>query len=216
MIERHPTRYQIPACLAGPQRHFSLTRQCFQRLDLDERHFAVRTVGLGERPLLLEIAVASNAPPRDRLDFGDAAQLLRLPLGEVDAFQSTLEHERLAFVGSPRGAGRGLSLENHYMIPRYRPDCPLPPYAFVPGRSPHPVSDPKGHSFGVMPATPKSFTAAEWATSRDYLFGIDLFNHGYYWEAHEAWEVLWHSCGRSGPTADFLKGLIHLAAAGVK
>jgi predicted metal-dependent hydrolase len=48
------------------------------------------------------------------------------------------------------------------------------------------------------------------------LYGIDLFNHGYYWEAHEVWEGLWHACGRKGQTADFLKGLIKLAAAGVK
>jgi predicted metal-dependent hydrolase len=45
---------------------------------------------------------------------------------------------------------------------------------------------------------------------------LDLFNHGYYWEAHEEWEGLWHACGRRGTTADFLKGLIKLAAAGVK
>jgi predicted metal-dependent hydrolase len=45
---------------------------------------------------------------------------------------------------------------------------------------------------------------------------MDLFNHGYYWEAHEAWESLWHAAGRTGPVADFLKGLIKLAAAGVK
>jgi len=48
------------------------------------------------------------------------------------------------------------------------------------------------------------------------LYGVDLFNHGYYWEAHESWEVLWLACGRSGRTAGFLKGLIKLAAAGVK
>jgi hypothetical protein len=46
--------------------------------------------------------------------------------------------------------------------------------------------------------------------------GCDLFNHGYYWEAHETWEGLWVACGRKGTTADFLKGLIKLAAAGVK
>jgi predicted metal-dependent hydrolase len=45
---------------------------------------------------------------------------------------------------------------------------------------------------------------------------VKLFNAGYYWEAHEAWEGLWHVYGRHGPTADVLKGLIKLAAAGVK
>jgi predicted metal-dependent hydrolase len=45
---------------------------------------------------------------------------------------------------------------------------------------------------------------------------VALFNAGYYWEAHEVWEGLWHAHGRRGPTADVLKGLIKLAAAGVK
>ncbi len=48
------------------------------------------------------------------------------------------------------------------------------------------------------------------------MHAIDLFNHGFYWEAHEAWEALWHAAGRKGAAADFLKGLIKLAAAGVK
>src|SRR5262249_54220864 len=43
-----------------------------------------------------------------------------------------------------------------------------------------------------------------------------LLNHQFFWEAHETWEPLWHSCGRRGTIADFLKGLIKLAAAGVK
>ncbi len=46
--------------------------------------------------------------------------------------------------------------------------------------------------------------------------GLDLFHAGYYWEAHEVWERLWHAEGRRGPTADVLRGLIKLAAAGVK
>jgi predicted metal-dependent hydrolase len=48
------------------------------------------------------------------------------------------------------------------------------------------------------------------------LRGIDLFNHGYYWEAHEEWEGLWQVCGKQGILATFLQGLIKLAAAGVK
>jgi hypothetical protein len=51
---------------------------------------------------------------------------------------------------------------------------------------------------------------------RAYLHGIDLFNYGYYWEAHEAWEGVWRSYERSETTALFLQGLIKLAAAGVK
>jgi hypothetical protein len=100
--------------------------------------------------------------------------------------------------------------------PRYVADVPLPPYAHVPGRTPHPVSDPRGHSFGRAPERPAAPDPTDWRGCRQFLRGLDLFNHGYYWEAHEVWEGLWHACGRAGPTADFLKGLIKLAAAGVK
>jgi hypothetical protein len=65
-------------------------------------------------------------------------------------------------------------------------------------------------------ARPAPLDPGRWQDSRAYLRAIDLFNHGYYWEAHEVWEGLWHACGRSGQAATLLKGLIRLAAAGVK
>lgn len=102
------------------------------------------------------------------------------------------------------------------MPPRYLPDRALPPYSYVTGLAPHPTSDPAGHSYGRHEPTAAPLDEATWRTNPAYLYGLDLFNHGYYWEAHEAWESLWHASGRSGPTADFLKGLIKLAAAGVK
>jgi hypothetical protein len=44
----------------------------------------------------------------------------------------------------------------------------------------------------------------------------DSINGGFYWESHVQWESLWLACERRWMTADFLKGLIKLAAAGVK
>jgi predicted metal-dependent hydrolase len=41
--------------------------------------------------------------------------------------------------------------------------------------------------------------------------GIDLFNSGRYWDAHEAWELEWMP-DRQGPDAGFYKGLIQVAA----
>jgi hypothetical protein len=96
------------------------------------------------------------------------------------------------------------------------PDDALPAYTFVPGKNPHPISDPAGHSYGHRPVPLVSFEAERWRECRVYLRGIDLFNHGYYWEAHEAWETVWNAASRRGPTADFLKALIQLAVAGVK
>jgi predicted metal-dependent hydrolase len=100
---------------------------------------------------------------------------------------------------------------------RHVPELPLPPYSYVPGGPfPHPLRDPAGHAFGATQEEVAAPNPDDWRACRPYLFGVDLFNHGYYWEAHEAWESLWHPAGRRGLLADFLKGLIKLAAAGVK
>lgn len=101
--------------------------------------------------------------------------------------------------------------------PRFVPHRSLPSYSYVPGHAPHPVSHPDGHMYGGGgPAEARPLDPARWQDCEDYLYGLDLFNHGYYWEAHETWEALWHAAGRSGPMGDFLKGLIKLAAACVK
>lgn len=99
---------------------------------------------------------------------------------------------------------------------RYLPEESWPPWTYVPGRRPHPISAPGGHMHGAEIAAPPPPDPAAPRESRAYLRAIDLFNHGYYWEAHEEWEGLWHACGRRGGLADFLKSLIKLAAAGVK
>lgn len=101
--------------------------------------------------------------------------------------------------------------------PRLVPEIPFPRYTYVPGGNvPHPRRDRTGHSFGLEHRPGSAPDPSHWQSSRDYLYGLDLFNHGYYWEAHEVWEALWLACGRQGISADFLKALIKLAAAGVK
>jgi len=101
-------------------------------------------------------------------------------------------------------------------VPRWLPGEPLPPYAFVAPHRPHPTKDPQGHSYGRDEAPEAPLDPARWRESKAFLRGFDLFNRGFYWEAHEAWEGLWHAAGREGPVALLLKGLIKLAAAGVK
>jgi hypothetical protein len=97
--------------------------------------------------------------------------------------------------------------------PRWLPQNSLPPYAYLPGKNPHPVRDPTGHSYHVEPVP----VAADASLSSDaFLWGLDLFNHGYYWEAHESWEGLWRVADRDGPPRMLFKGLILLSAAGVK
>jgi uncharacterized protein len=99
--------------------------------------------------------------------------------------------------------------------PRYSAK-PLPPYSYVPGFTPHPVSDPRGHLRGKAPEAATPLDPKRWSESGEYRFAVDLFNHGFYWESHEAWESLWHAAGRKGPIASWLKALIKLSAAAVK
>lgn len=101
--------------------------------------------------------------------------------------------------------------------PRYLPGRPFPPYAFLPGRDPHPTRDPRGHSYSEEPEPPAAyFPREQWSDNEDYLFGVDLYNHGYLWEAHEAWEGLWHQAKHDPLQAEFLQGLIQCTAASLK
>lgn len=98
-------------------------------------------------------------------------------------------------------------------LSRWLPQKSFPPYAYLPGRNPHPVRDPTGHSYHVGPLP----VATEASLGSDaFLWGLDLFNHGYYWEAHEAWEGLWQVADRDNPLRMLFKSLILLSAAGVK
>ncbi|MBW6424896.1 DUF309 domain-containing protein [Rhizobium sp. XQZ8] len=95
--------------------------------------------------------------------------------------------------------------------PRLVPDRAFPAYAYLPGRHPHPVRDPAGHSYQIQPVHVVARVGSE-----EFSWGADLFNHGYYWEAHEAWEGLWQVADKSSEIRSLLKGLILLSAAGVK
>ena len=100
--------------------------------------------------------------------------------------------------------------------PRYT-DHPFPSYAFVPGEHPHPTRDPRGHSYSTEPEPPVPSVAPEdWRESPDYLYGADCYNHGYLWEAHEAWEGLWHVSKHDPVQAEFIQGLIQCAAGCLK
>lgn len=102
--------------------------------------------------------------------------------------------------------------------PRYAPAIPLPPYGYVPGHGlPHPVNDPAGHLYGSRASVHEQpVSAAPLAENVRWLYALDLFNAGFYWEAHEVWESFWHAFGRTTSQAKFVQGLIHLAAAALK
>lgn len=105
-------------------------------------------------------------------------------------------------------------------LPRYT-QRPFPPYRYLPRRSgtttPHPRNDPDGHSYQQEEEYLPGFTPDDWRSCAAYLHGIDLFNHGYWWEAHEALEGVWLAAGqRDTLCGRFVQGLIQLAGAQLK
>jgi uncharacterized protein len=100
---------------------------------------------------------------------------------------------------------------------RLLPSAELPRYTHVTGSgTPHPYRDPRGHSYNRRPGPPKALQEDRWAENRSYLLGLDYFNLGFYWEAHDEWDRLWRASGPDTMVGQFLKGLVKLAAAGMK
>lgn len=118
-----------------------------------------------------------------------------------------------------RDAAPGSGSASAGLDPRCRPwpqrpgvarvsDAPLPPYRFLPGLAPHPTADPAGHSF----ARAEEPDAGE----AGFRVGVDLYNFGLWWEAHEAWEAVWLAAARGSPRRALLQGLIQVANAQLK
>jgi hypothetical protein len=98
------------------------------------------------------------------------------------------------------------------------PDRSFPSYRYLPGVYPHPMRDPAGHSYGDVPqrAQYRDWSVDAWSSLTAWLWGVDLFNAFYFWEAHEAWEGLWAVTPRDSAPARLLQGLIQVAAALLK
>lgn len=85
---------------------------------------------------------------------------------------------------------------------RRRPDLALPGHSFVQGKTPRPTA---GWADGVV-------------DEDAFVFACDLFDAGFFFEAHEQWERPWLAARARGDDDDeaLVHGLIKLAAAGVK
>ena len=100
--------------------------------------------------------------------------------------------------------------------PKRYTDRPLPEYRHVPGSTPHPTRDPDGHSYGRPGAPLPDLNRVYWRTCDEYLYGLDLFNEGYWWECHEVLENLWHAAGIGTAAGHALQTIIQCAAAHLK
>jgi len=103
-------------------------------------------------------------------------------------------------------------------VPRYFPAFDFPGYRFVAGVNPHPLRDPRGHSYesGKRDEKRGKWSPDRWRQSPEWLYGVDLFNAFYFWEAHESWKAAWSVLPRESAPALLLQGLIQIAAALIK
>lgn len=85
-------------------------------------------------------------------------------------------------------------------VPRHAPQLALPARPFRPGAG------------MARPALPGD----ERPAPLRFRYALDLFNHGFWWEAHEVWEGLWRAHARGTPERTALQGLIMLAGALLK
>jgi len=81
----------------------------------------------------------------------------------------------------------------------------------VPGRTPHEEKPSNSHHESQWNGELETL-----ADDADFRWGADLFNHGFYWEAHEAWESLWILAPPQSASRHGLQGLIQVAAAMLK
>ncbi len=100
---------------------------------------------------------------------------------------------------------------------RRAPTRSFPPYRHLPGETPHPRTHLRGHAYGAeagydgLPLRPDN-----WHCNEAYLFGVDLYNYAYWWEAHEQWEGLWRLAGSQSVCGLYLRGLIQISAVLIK
>jgi hypothetical protein len=92
----------------------------------------------------------------------------------------------------------------------------FPDRKYSPGQSIHPKKYPHYSHLPEIPSEGTKFEPDTWKISQRYLYSIDLFNFGYWWEAHEVLEDLWIKAGKTTLTAKFIQGIIQISAALLK
>lgn len=103
------------------------------------------------------------------------------------------------------------------MTDRFFPFIALPSQRFLPGKGMlHPNKNHIAH-FGDAALLLNNHVIDEQGDSAAFRYGLDCYNEGFYWEAHEFWEPLWQSVRKQKPQlAAALKALIQFAAANVQ
>ena len=86
-------------------------------------------------------------------------------------------------------------------------ETPLPDYKHLPGKNARPDD-------GLLESIAHSASAvtddASYRSNVAWLYGIRLFNNGFYWEAHEVLEAVWNNAAPNSREKHLVLSLIHI------
>ena len=103
-------------------------------------------------------------------------------------------------------------MDTPLQVPRYT-DLPLPEWRCIPV---HAAVPDKARLDPVTAGVPGRFAPEEAARHPAFLFGVDLFNTGFFWEAHEVWEPCWMALAPNSRERTACQALIQGANACLK
>ena len=92
-------------------------------------------------------------------------------------------------------------------------DLKLPRWAYLPGSTPEPDREPLERAKALVPA---AFIGGVAPDQPAFGYGVELHDGGFFWEAHEVWEVVWKAAPKNACDRLILRALIQLANAGLK
>lgn len=85
---------------------------------------------------------------------------------------------------------------------------PFPDQRHVPGQTSRPTASP---AFDAAQSAPIYTLDRQWRENATYLYGVALYNAGFFWEAHEVWEAVWMRAAGNSRERLLLQGLIQLS-----
>lgn len=102
-------------------------------------------------------------------------------------------------------------LISSFFAPRYWPQSALPSYRYIPGKTKK-----EEKRFDLPSFSLEERHSSLLARHPAYLYGIDLYHHSFFYEAHEMWEQIWLALGKGTAEKKLLQSLIQNAAALLK
>ena len=88
-----------------------------------------------------------------------------------------------------------------------------PAYAHVPGRTPRHAA---GAFDGLCATVPADPSVADAFGCDAWRAGVQFWQRGYFWEAHEVWEAVWMALEAGSDARQLVRGMIQLANAELK